>query len=111
MNIRPIAFSLIFLFTLPLFARDKTDVIVMKNGDRFTCEIRQLSAGVLSIKLSYAEGTIAVQWSEVARIESTQLFLVQTEAGAVYTGKLSTTSATGDRAIGIEVASAPEKQI
>jgi Protein of unknown function, DUF481 len=111
MNIRLVAFQLLFLFALPLFARDKTDVIVMKNGDRITCEIRQLSTGVLSIKLSYAEGTIGVQWSEVARIESSQLFQVQTEAGAVYTGKLSTTSASGDRAIGIEVASTPEKAI
>jgi hypothetical protein len=34
-------------FSLPLFAGEKTDVIVMKNGDRFTCEIKSLSAGVL----------------------------------------------------------------
>ena len=49
----------------------------MKNGDRMTCEIKGLSAGVLSVKLSYAQGTIGVQWSEVAHLESNQLFLVQ----------------------------------
>ena len=42
----------------------------MKNGDRFTCEIKGLSAGVLSASLDYVYGTIAVQWSQVARLES-----------------------------------------
>ena len=59
-----------------LFARDNTDIIVMKNGDRMTCEIKALSAGVLSVKLNYVQGTIGVQWSEVAHLESNQLFLV-----------------------------------
>ena len=35
MNIRTITFTFTLLLSLPLFARDKTDVIVMKNGDRY----------------------------------------------------------------------------
>ena len=49
MKIRRIIFSFALLLSLPLFAREKTDVIVMKNGDHLTCEIRGLSAGVLSV--------------------------------------------------------------
>lgn len=109
--IRVMIFSCAALFSSPLFARDNTDVIVMKNGDRMTGEIKRLSAGVLSVKLSYAQGNIGVQWSSVARLESNQLFLVQTEGGTVYTGTLSTAGASGDRAISIEVASAPEKEV
>ena len=30
-----------------LTARTKTDVVVMANGDRFTCEIKKLERGVL----------------------------------------------------------------
>jgi hypothetical protein len=111
MRIRVIIFSFILLFCSPLFARDNTDVIVMKNGDRFTCEIKGLSAGVLSVKLKYVQGTIGVQWSEVARLESNQLFIVQTEGGTVYTGKLSTAATSGERPMSIEVASAPEKEV
>ena len=73
--------ALLFLFCSTLFARDNTDVIVMKNGDRMTCEIKGLSAGVLSVKLSYAQGIISVQWSAVAHLESNQLFFVKTEDG------------------------------
>ena len=85
-------------------------MIVMKNGDRFTCEIKGLSGGVLSVKLSYVDGTIAVQWSQVAHLESNRLFLVKTESGEVYTGKLSTTGASNDPPIEIEIAEAPERK-
>jgi Protein of unknown function, DUF481 len=111
MNIRFIIFSFTLLFSTPLFARDNTDVIVMKNGDRLTCEIKGLSTGVLSVKLSYVQGTIGVQWSEVARLESNQLFLVKTEDGTVFTGKLSSAGTPGERAVRIQVASAPEREI
>jgi hypothetical protein len=84
-NIRAIILCCTFLCSAPVFAQGNTDVIVMKNGDHFSCEIKGLSAGVLSVKLNYVDGTIAVQWSQVAHIESNRLFRVQTESGAVYT--------------------------
>ncbi len=112
MKRRLFIFSFILLLTLPLCAREKTDVIVMKNGDRLTCEIRGLSAGVLSVKLGYAQGTVNVEWAQVARLESDQLFLVQTEDGRVYTGKLSIAAATsGGRPMIIHIASAPEREV
>jgi hypothetical protein len=76
MIIRVIVFFWILLFALPLFARENTDVIVMKNGDHLTCEIKGLSAGVLSVKLKYAQGTIGLEWAQVAHLESNQLFLI-----------------------------------
>jgi hypothetical protein len=83
----------------------------MKNGDRFTCEVKGLSAGVLSVKLSYVDGTIAVQWSQVAQLQSNRLFLVQTESGAVYTGKVSTTGASEDAPIKIEITEAAGSEV
>ena len=83
----------------------------MKNGDRFTCEIKGLSAGVLSVKVSYVDGTMSVQWSQVAHLESNRLFLVHTESGAVYTGRVSTTGASNDPPIKIEIAEAPIKEV
>jgi hypothetical protein len=109
--IRAIILSSTLLFSLPLFAQDKNDVLVMKNGDRFTCEIKGLSAGVLSVKLSYVDGAISVQWSQVAHLESNRLFLVQTESGAVYTGKLSTSGVSDDPPIRIQLAEAPATEV
>lgn len=79
----------ILLVTTPLFARDKVDVLVMKNGDRFTCEIKGLDAGVLYVGLDYAQGTVQVDWSKVSQVESKQLFLVTTQDGRKYMGALS----------------------
>jgi hypothetical protein len=52
-----------------------------------------------------------VQWSQVAHLESNTLYLVQTESGAVYTGKLSTSGESDDPPIRIEVAATPEREV
>src|SRR5271170_2514963 len=110
MTIRAIILGSALLFSLPLLAQENNDVLVMKNGDRFTCEIKGLSAGVLSVKLTYVDGTISVQWSQVAHLESNRLFLVKTESGKVYTGKLSTTGVSDDPPMKIEIAEAPGRE-
>jgi uncharacterized protein DUF481 len=111
LTIRAIILSSALLYSVRLFAQENKDVLVMKNGDRFTCEIKGLSGGVLSVKLTYVDGTIAVQWSQIEHLESTRLFLVQTEGGAVYTGKLSTSGASNDPPINIQVAAPPGREI
>src|SRR6201998_4889977 len=103
MNLRGIVLSAIMLAAWPLGAREKTDVLVMKNGDRLTCEIKSLSADVLYIKLDYALGTISINWFEVDHLESNQLFVVKTQDGEVYSGTLSMPKTEGARPVSIEV--------
>src|SRR5258705_11351967 len=81
-----ILLCLAMLVASPILARDKTDVILMKNGDRFTCEIKGLSSNILYYSISYFLGTVSFVWSKVDRIEITQLFMVKTHDGTVYTG-------------------------
>lgn len=102
-NTRAAVLCCVFLLTTPLFARESTDVIVMKNGDHLTGKIKGLNAGVLYVSMDYILGTSSLQWSEVAHLESNQLFLVKTEDGSVYTGTLSTTNVSGSRPVEIEV--------
>jgi hypothetical protein len=106
MNTRFLLLTLALLFTLPLYARDKTDVMVMTNGDRLTCEVKGLDAGVLYVSFDYIDGTASVNWSKVARLESNQLFVVKTEGGAVYTGILKTADTPADRPVKIQVLAA-----
>src|ERR1700751_3037671 len=40
MNTRIVFVGFALLFATPLLARDKTDVLVMKNGDRMTCAVK-----------------------------------------------------------------------
>ena len=100
-----------FLLAISLFARDSSDVIVMTNGDHLTGEIKGLKAGVLYVSMKYILGTSSVQWSEVARLESKQLFLVKTQDGSVYTGTLNTANTPSGRPMEIEVAETPEQEV
>src|SRR6478672_12822240 len=110
MNTRFLLLTLTLLFTVPLHARDKTDVMVMTNGDRLTCEVKGLDAGVLYVSFDYIDGTTSVNWSKVARLESKQLFVVKTGDGSVYTGTLSTLETPAGRPVRIQVADAAARE-
>jgi hypothetical protein len=109
MKILTFTFSCIFLLAAPLYAREKTDVIVMNNGDRLTGEIKGLDSGVLYVSLDYILGTSSVDWSKVDHLESKQQFIVKAEDGSVYSGTLKTAESTGSRPFKIEISEAPEK--
>ncbi len=111
MNIRVVVLISILGLPTSLFAREKTDVLVMKNGDRMTCQVKGLEAGVLYVSFDYIDGTASVQWSKVARLESNQLFIVKTEDGSVYTGKLNTPETLGGQPVMIQIVEAPEKKV
>jgi hypothetical protein len=111
MKLHNLALCAVLLLVAPLFGRDKTDVVVMKNGDRLTGEIKGLNSGVLYVNMDYILGTSSVQWSKVHHVESKQLFIVKTESGSVYTGTLSTSDVPSDRPMEIEVATGPETKV
>ena len=67
-------------------ARPKTDVLVMKNGDRITCEIQTLQRGQLEITTDYTRGIIMVDWSKVQLIESPTRFQVETTRRVMVPG-------------------------
>jgi hypothetical protein len=87
----------------PAFSRDKTDVIVMKNGDRFTCEVKRIEGGVLEADFDYVDGTVSIDWLKVARLESTALFLIQLQDGSIYSGKVITPEALNSIPVKIEI--------
>jgi len=110
MNARILVLSFICLLTPPLLARDKTDVLVMKNGDRMTCEVKGLDKGTLYVSFDYVDGTVSVDWSKVAHLESQQFFIVKTEDGLIYQGELRTPETAADQPVKIQVLENPEQE-
>ena len=108
---RVLLVCILLLCSGTLYARTKSDVLVMTNGDHLTCEIKGLGAGVLYASFDYILSTQSVEWSKVDHIESKQLFIVRTENGSVYTGTLATVGAPGTRPVQIEIASDLEKNV
>jgi hypothetical protein len=109
MNIRALILIFTLLLPVPLLAREKSDVIVMNNGDRFTGEIKGLDSGVLYVSFDYIDGTCSVQWSRVHHLESKQLFVVKTEDGSVYSGTLQTAESPAGRPMQIQISEGPEE--
>lgn len=72
-------------------ARDKTDVIKMRNGDHVTGEILELQYGALKLKTDDM-GTIAIEWDAVASISSQYSFNVEQIGGRRTYGVLNTTA-------------------
>jgi Holliday junction resolvase len=58
MNLKLISLGAAVLAAYPLLAREKTDLIVTKNGDHITCEIKELRSNTLFIKVDYILGTL-----------------------------------------------------
>ena len=111
MKVRLTLLGAAMLAASPLSARESTDAILMKNGDRITCEIKGLRSNTLYISVPYVLGTLSVDWSRVDHIESKQLFIVKTQDGTVYTGALSTTKIYGERPTQLEILETPEKKV
>lgn len=93
---------LIFFLCASLLAQ-RTDVVVMKNGDRLTCEVTGVDHGTLYAKLDYIDGTISIDWSKVAKLESNRLFIIKTDSGIVHEGTISTVDAGAGKIVQIEV--------
>ncbi|HMN45499.1 MAG TPA: DUF481 domain-containing protein [Povalibacter sp.] len=77
------------LLSTPVEAREKVDVIYVKNGDRVTGEIISLEYGELSVKTD-SLGTLSIEWPDVTSIESRQGFILEDLHGGRYYGTLAT---------------------
>jgi hypothetical protein len=71
----------------PASADDKTDVVVMNNGDRITCEIKELARGRLTVSTDPMD-TVTVHWGDVVSVTSPKTFEVQVVSGNSFYGSL-----------------------
>jgi hypothetical protein len=86
--------ALFALSSLPASAAPKTDIVIFKNGDKLTGEIKSLQRGRLNLNTD-ATGTIAIEWDKIAGVVSNQNVQVETISGARYFGHLSKTEKSG----------------
>jgi putative salt-induced outer membrane protein YdiY len=78
--------AILFCFVLPLAAKRKDDMIVMKNGDRFTGEIKGLDHGELVFKSSYMKSSVRLDWNQVERLQSSDSYIVALANGTRVVG-------------------------
>src|SRR5688500_20353868 len=73
------------LFVLTAFAKNVDDVVVLKNGDRLTGEIKGLQRGELRIKSDYMAEAVRLDWTKVERLESKSTFMIWLVDGKLVT--------------------------
>jgi hypothetical protein len=83
----------VLLVALPALAQ-KTDVIVLFNGDHVTCEIRSYDTGRLQVKTDIASD-ISVKWNKIVSITSSKEFEIETNDGFVHYGTLAPSDPPG----------------
>src|SRR5437763_3442056 len=80
---------------LPLLGKSKDDVVVMKNGDRFTGEIKGLERGQLIFKSSYMADSVRLNWDEVEQLLSRDQYIVGFANGNRVSGRIVIGPSTG----------------
>ncbi len=81
--------GLVFLLVLipSLLMGQRADIVVLKNGDRLTGEIRKLERGMLEFKPDRIS-TIYIDWARVVFLTSEYQFDLELESGKRYIGTL-----------------------
>jgi hypothetical protein len=91
--------AVLLLAAAPALAREKSDVVILRNGDRLTGEIKGMSRGKLDFNTDDA-GRLSIKWDKVLRATSEYEFEVELSSGARFHGVLSSPS-NQELAVGI----------
>ena len=84
--VRVIALALLIgLLAAPALAADKTDIVVLINGDRITGEIKEMTYGQLKVKTEDI-GTLYIEWEKIASITTNQELQVEMADGRRFFG-------------------------
>jgi putative salt-induced outer membrane protein YdiY len=81
--------TVLLLLTMPAAGKRKDDVVVMKNGDRLTGEVKRLEGGKLIFSAPYMTADVALDWRGVERVESKDEYSVYLTSGESHTGVIS----------------------
>lgn len=84
---RAICIFITFLFALPALAA-KTDIVLLKNGDRITGEVKNLERGKLQFSTD-SMGTVYIDWVDIEEIFSSTGQAIELTNGQRFYGPLA----------------------
>ena len=85
----------------PAVAREKTDEVVLVNGNLITGEIMGMSRGQLDYKTDDA-GRLTIEWLKIVRVTSVHIFEVETSAGVKHLSALHPLPGNGGGAVQLD---------
>ena len=84
-SVWPVILFLLLVCTTTTFAKSNDDVVVLKNGDRLTGEIKGLQRGELKIKADYMAEAVRLDWARIERLERKSTFIISLVDGKLFT--------------------------
>lgn len=75
------------LLQVSLAWAQRTDVVVLSNGDRITGEVKGMNFGQLRLKTDDA-GTVFIKWNKIRQLEAKATFEIELQDGTVYFGSI-----------------------
>ena len=77
------------------YARDKTDIVMLRNGDRLSGDILSVEFGILSLSTDNMS-TLSIEWPAVRSITSKFDFAIERQDGTRYHGVIATSADGAD---------------
>src|SRR6478672_5375081 len=72
----------------PLPAKRKDDIVVMRNGDKMTGELKRLENGILYFKADYMVDAVQLDWERVEALETRDSYTIFLTTGKRATGTI-----------------------
>jgi hypothetical protein len=88
-----VASILLAAAAVPAFAA-RTDLVVLQNGDRITCEVIQMRRGKLQIKTDDA-GAISIEWDKIASLTTADQYELTLQDESQLLGRFRPGAAAG----------------
>ena len=95
---RLLAIALLLAAT-PALARVKDDVVILRNGDHLSGEIKSMSRGKLDLSTDDM-GRVSIEWDKIERIASSHFYEAELTTGKRFVGPLSSPAA-GEVSVGL----------
>jgi hypothetical protein len=70
----------------------RKDVVVMKNGDKLTGDVKRLKNGVLYVETDYSSGSVPIDWMQVESVHSIAGYQVTLSTGQHVAGTIENLS-------------------
>ena len=89
---------ILFIFPAPGAEAQRTDIMLLKNGDKITGDIKRMELGVLTLRTDDM-GSLSVDWSKVKSLKTKKTYEVRMSNGMIYYASFDTTSRPGKIAL------------
>ena len=100
----------ILVFSNSTFAGPKADTVYFQNGDKITCEFKDLRNNLLRVSTSDA-GSFNIEWDKIDSLYIKQLLIIVLDDGTKIIGGIIPSDTTGTVLIDVGFNTIPVKQL